>query len=156
MELNKHSALVETRFLIVSDTHGMQFRSEERLLQHADVVIHCGDLTEESKLEEYRTSIRLLKDIHAPLKLVIAGNYDFTVDIPSFKKKVAEARPPLDPNLFREVHGDYGEARQIFKEAKATGIVFLDEGDHQFILDNQALLTVYASPWTLSLSDWGF
>lgn len=65
----------------------MEFRSEDKPLQHADVAIHCGDLTEESKLEEYRASIQLLKDIHAPLKLVIAGNHDFTMDIPAFRKK---------------------------------------------------------------------
>ena len=156
MEFTKYSASVKTRFLIVSDTHGMAFRSENRPHQHADVAIHCGDLTEESKLEEYRTSIRLLKDIHAPLKLVIAGNHDFTMDTAAFKKKFADARPPLEPKLVRKVYGDFGEARQIFEEAKAAGIVFLDEGSHQFILENRALLTVFASPWTPSLGDWGF
>ncbi|KAL9634413.1 MAG: hypothetical protein Q9164_004101 [Protoblastenia rupestris] len=156
MEFTRYSTSVKTRFLIISDTHGMEFPSENRPLQHADVAIHCGDLTEESKLEEYRTSIRLLKDIHAPLKLVIAGNHDFTMDTAVFKKKVADARPPLDPKLVRKVYGDLGEARQIFEEAKAAGIVFLDEGNHQFILENRALLTVYASPWTPSLGDWGF
>ncbi|KAL8825678.1 MAG: hypothetical protein Q9191_004267 [Dirinaria sp. TL-2023a] len=156
MELTKYSASVKTRFLILSDTHGMEFGSEDKPLQRADVAVHCGDLTEESKLDEYSASMRLLKDIHAPLKLVIAGNHDFTMDTPIFRKKVADARPPLDPDLVRKVYGDYGEARQIFEDAKAAGIIFLDEGNHQFTLQNGAILTVYASPWTPSLGDWAF
>lgn len=155
MELTKYSAFIKTRFLILSDTHGMEWRPEDKPLQHADVAIHCGDLTEESKLEEYRASVRLLKDISAPLKFVIAGNHDFTMDIPAFRKKVAEARPDLDTELVRQVYGDDGDARQIFEDARAAGIIFLDEGSHQFTLENGARLTVYASPWTPSLGDWG-
>ena len=114
MDSTKHSASVKTRFLILSDTHGIEFQSEQKPSQHADVAIHCGDLTEKSKLEEYKASIRLLKGIHASLKLVIAGNHDFTMDIPAFRKKIADARPPLDPDLIRKVYGDYGDARQIY------------------------------------------
>ncbi|KAL9006210.1 MAG: hypothetical protein Q9188_001034 [Gyalolechia gomerana] len=134
----------------------MEFGPEDKPTKVADVAIHCGDLTEESRLEEFRASIRLPEDIQAPLKLVIAGNHDFTMDIPAFKKKVADVKPPLDPELVRKAYGDYGEWRQMFEEAKAAGIVFLDEGTHQFGLDNGAALTVYASLWTPSFGDWGF
>ncbi len=149
---------VKTRFLILSDTHGMEFRPEEIPLQHVDVVIHCGDLTEESKLEEYRASIRLLKEIHAPLKLVIPGNHDFTMDIPAFRKKVADIRPPLDFDLVKKAYGDYEDARRIFEDedARNAGVILLEEGSHQFVLKNHAILNVYASPWTPSLGDWGF
>ena len=156
MEFTNHSGSVKTCFLILSDTHGMGFRLEDRPFQNADVAIHCGDLTEESKLEEYRASMRLLNDIHAPLKLVIAGNHDFTLDIPTFRKKVADARPCLDPDLVRNEYGDYGSARQIFDDARAAGVIFLDEGNHQFTLGNGAILNVYASPWTPSLGEGGF
>ncbi len=134
----------------------MEFGSEYQPSQHFDVAIHCGDLTEESKLEEYLASIRILRDLHAPLKLVIAGNHDFTIDIPAFRKKVAEARPPLDPDLVKKVYGDYGEARHILKDARSAGVIFLDEGSHQFILENGAILNVYASPWTPLFGDWDF
>ena len=152
----KTSASVKTRFIILSDTHGMEFGPENKPSQHVDVAIHCGDLTEESKLDEYRASLRLLKDIDASLKLVIAGNHDFTMDIPAFRKKIADARPSLDPDLVRKVYGDYGEARQMFEDARAAGIIFLDEGNHHFVLENGAILNVYATPWTPSLGDWGF
>ena len=156
MELSSDFVAVKTRFLILSDTHGTEFQSENKPTQHTDVAIHCGDLTEESKLDEFRASIRLLQAIDAPLKLVIAGNHDFTMDIPAFRKKVAEAQPPLDPDLVKKEYGDYGEARQILEDARAAGVIFLDEGSHRFILGNGALLTVYASPYTPSLADWGF
>ncbi len=156
MKCTEHSDSVKTRFLILSDTHGLDFGPEYQPSQHVDVAIHCGDLTEESKLDEYLASIRILKDLHAPIKLVIAGNHDFTIDIPAFRKKVAEVRPPLDPDLVKKVYGDYGEARHILEDARSAGVIFLDEGSHQFILENGAILKVYASPWTPSFGDWGF
>lgn len=147
---------VKTRLLIISDTHGEDFTSAERPFQRADVAIHCGDLTDGSRLEEFRTTIQLLKDINAPLKLVIAGNHDFTMDIPAFEKKVAEATPPLDPELVVREYGAPGEARQLFEEARDAGIMLLNEGTHCFTLENGALLTVYASPYTPALGAWGF
>ncbi|CAG8198983.1 unnamed protein product [Penicillium olsonii] len=156
--INQHTTKmttnIKTRFLICSDTHGISslpglVPSTE---QHADVAIHCGDLTTESQLHEYKASILLLQEINAPLKLVIAGNHDFTMDIPMFHKKVAEA-PSLERELVERAYGYDGEARRLFED---TGITFLDEGVHSFHLQNGALLTVYASPYTPSLGDWGF
>lgn len=148
-----NSANIKTRFLVLSDTHGLH-TIPDLSSQNADVAIHCGDLTSGSKIDEYRASIRLLRAVNAPLKLVIAGNHDFTMDIPAFQKKVAEAQPPLNPELVKQVYGSYGEARRVLDEA--TGITFLDEGRHSFRLQNGASLAVYASPHTPSLGDWAF
>ena len=145
---------IKTRFLVLSDTHGLDSLPDSVLNQHADVAIHCGDLTTESKIDEYKASIRLLQSVNAALKLVIPGNHDFTMDIPVFKKKVAEARPPLDPELVKQAYGCYGQARRIFDDT--IGITFLDEGTHFFRLQNGASLTVYASPQTPSLGNWGY
>lgn len=134
----------------------MDLSPADRPLQRADVAIHCGDLTDGSKLEEFQTAIQLLKGLNVPLKLAIAGNHDFTMDIPAFEKKVAEATPSLDPELVAKEYGAPGEARQLFEEAKDAGIIFLDEGTHRFTLENGALLTVYASPYTPALGAWGF
>ncbi|XDG02672.1 hypothetical protein ABKA04_002287 [Annulohypoxylon sp. FPYF3050] len=149
---------IKTRFLILSDTHAMKFSPGNYPGHHVDVAIHCGDLTEESKIAEFRTSLDLLKSINASLKLVIAGNHDFTLDIPMFKKKIAEAVPPLEPDLVAKEYGRFGEARELLeeKEARDARIVFLEQGTHRFILENGAALTVYASPYTPSLGDWGF
>ncbi|KAJ5719096.1 hypothetical protein N7493_007551 [Penicillium malachiteum] len=148
------SASIKTRFLVFSDTHGLDSLPESVSSEYADVAIYCGDLTTESKLDEYRASIRLLQTIHAPLKLVIPGNHDFTMDIPVFQRKISEVQPPLEPELVEQVYGRYGEARRLLNDA--TGITVLDEGTYSFRLQNGASLTVYASPYTPSLGDWGF
>ena len=150
---------VITRFLIISDTHGDELKHKPT--DRADVVIHCGDLTEESKLDEFRAAVRLLKDINAPLKLIIAGNHDFTMDTPIFKSKIDEFKRLLSDNddtLIEKEYGTFGEAKSLFysDEAKAAGIVFLDEGTHRFELANGGTLTIYASPYTPSINEWGF
>ncbi|KAL7626499.1 hypothetical protein AAE478_003271 [Parahypoxylon ruwenzoriense] len=118
---------IKTRFLIISDTHGGVFDVKE--VQQADVVIHCGDLTEESKIDEFRTTINLLRRLPAPLKL---------------------------PDLVEKNFGGLGEPRRLFNEAKDAGITFLDEGNYQFTLQNGAVLRVYASPFTPSEGGWAF
>lgn len=147
---------IKTRFLIISDTHGSEFAPEDRPMQAADVVLHCGDLTDGSKLSEYRTAIDTLKALDAPVKLVIAGNHDFTMDFAAFTAKVRDADQSLDPELVAREYGRLGDARQLFEDAQAEGIKFLDEGTHTFDLPNGAALTVYASPYTPSLGQWGF
>ncbi|KAK7897794.1 hypothetical protein LTR67_004424 [Exophiala xenobiotica] len=141
----------QTRLLIISDTHGADFTPENRPYQRADVALHCGDLTDGSKLDEFRTTLKMLESIDAPLKLIIAGNHDFTMDSAAFEAKVAEVVPPLDPELVAREYGVLGQARQLFDDAKTRGIVFLDEGTNRFRLENGAILTIYASPYTPSL-----
>ncbi|RSL73197.1 hypothetical protein CEP54_000326 [Fusarium duplospermum] len=150
------SQTIKTRFLILSDTHGTLLPENRKPKQPVDVVIHCGNLTKESKLKEFRTAIRLLESIDAPLKLVIAGSHDFTLDTPTFRRKIEDLRPSLDMKLIQREYGAFGEARKLLNEAKDVGITFLDKGTHHFTLANGAHLIVYASPYTSSISDWGF
>ncbi|KAK1078419.1 hypothetical protein LTR33_007255 [Friedmanniomyces endolithicus] len=144
---------IATRFLVIADTHGEQVQLPTEAV---DVAIHCGDLTEESKLHEFKTSIDLLTKFNAPLKLVIAGNHDFALDLPVFKRKLADIPPPVDDAVVKREYGDFGEARSVLERARDAGVVFLDEGTHSFTLATGAKLTVYASPYTPSKSDWGF
>ncbi|KAK3940446.1 Metallo-dependent phosphatase-like protein [Diplogelasinospora grovesii] len=147
---------IKTRFLILFDTHAGQGLRVPDL--PVDVAIRCGDLTDESKMHEFRASLELLRSINAPLKLVIAGNHDFTLDTPIFRKKAAEAESKfsIEPELVKGVYGDFGEAQQLFAGA-SDNIAYLEEGTHHFNLQNGAKLTVYVSPFTPSLeADWGF
>ena len=130
------ASTIRTRLLILSDTHGKSFPVDAAPLHHADVAIHCGDLTDGSTLSEFGVPLQLLRAINAPLKLVISGNHDFTMDIPAFDRKAAEAEPPLDPEDVAKVYGKPGEARRLFEEASDEGIIFLDEGTHHFRLEN--------------------
>ncbi|GLB02013.1 hypothetical protein AtubIFM57258_000426 [Aspergillus tubingensis] len=145
---------IKTRFLILSDTHGAEL--PESCFEHSvDVVIHCGDLTNSSYITEFQTTIKQLQRLKAPIKLVIAGNHDFTLDTPTFKQKIREAGLKNDPSV-RKVYGDYEEVRTLFKNEQDNGIILLDEGTHSLTLPNGALLNIYASPYTPSLGDWGF
>lgn len=142
---------IPTRFLVLSDTHGKAINLPS---EQVDVVIHCGDLTEESKLHEFKTTIQMLRQVNAPLKLAIPGNHDFTLDEPMFHTKLAEAKlSSTDPTVIQE-YGRSGDARKLFEESES--IILLDEGTHRFTLSNGASLKVYASPYTPSTNDWGF
>lgn len=105
-------------------------------------------------------NIRLLYDYSRIFKPLSNSSLQGTMILPwtclFSKEKVASARPPLDPELVRKVFGEEGEARQLFEDARSAGVRFLDEGTHHFTLDNGATLSIYASPYTPSLGDWGF
>ncbi|KHN98422.1 ser/Thr protein phosphatase family protein [Metarhizium album ARSEF 1941] len=73
-------------------------------------------------MAEFRTSLQLLNSIDAPLKVVIAGNHDFTLDTPKFKQKLAKKNPWTEPELIKKEFGDMGEARSLFHDARATGV----------------------------------
>ncbi|TVY66278.1 Metallophosphoesterase domain-containing protein 1 [Fusarium oxysporum f. sp. cubense] len=155
------SSLIKTRVLILSDTHGLRFEEDKKPLAPVDLVIHCGDLTEDSKLEGFRETIQLLKEVDAPTKIVIAGNHDFSLDDGVFKNKITEASRIAQEDLEQSIkddYGDYGEAKRLFTEGD-HGIIFLDEGTHEIRLQNGALIKIYASPYTpetTDSTDWGF
>lgn len=142
----------KTRFFIISDTHGEDLARYP--VEPVDVVIHCGDLTQESKLSEYRQAINLLKHIDAPVKLVIGGNHDFTLDDTSYHQKLTEAHLPLpqEDQTVKTTYGDFGEARALFDAEKTGGsrVIFLDEGTHNIVLANGVALRIYASPFVPS------
>lgn len=151
-------ASIKTRFLVISDTHGDDL-IHKPITGTYDVAIHCGDLTEESKLDEFRASLNMILSIQAPLKLIIAGNHDFSLDTPVLENKLADNTTAEDADLVKRTYGDFGEARALFESdaAKAAGIRFLDEGNYTFDLANNASLSVYASPYTASKPcTWGF
>ena len=154
-------SLIRTKIVILSDTHGMALHKAlpEDIAANtsADVAIHCGDLTDSSQIDEFRTTLGLLRRIQAPLKLVIAGNHDFTLDTAAFKEIIKQSG--LEGNsqdLLKNTYGDFEEAKELLLAAQKEGIHLLDEGTHRFTIDNGAALTVFASPFTPSVGNWGF
>lgn len=82
-------AIIRTRILILSDTHGHPLLDHDdhgggggfrRPLPPADVALHCGDLTFRSTPEELKTTLDVMREVDAPLKLVIPGNHDSSLD----------------------------------------------------------------------------
>ncbi|KAH6664446.1 Metallo-dependent phosphatase-like protein [Halenospora varia] len=146
-------AKIQTRVLIISDTHGLSALPRTILPsqdQKIDIVLHCGDLSECGTLEEYKNTIELLESIPAPLKLVIPGNHDLTLD-----------RNFWESNCTEEGRRLHEEARAIWTSpsAKEAGIKLLEEGAYDFVLDNGAKFNIYASPYTINsqgVREWGF
>lgn len=72
------------------------------------------------------------------------------LDKPVSRMKLAYWNQRFGSDVVEREYGRYGEARQLFEEARAAGVVFLDEGNYQVVLENGALLNIYASPYTPS------
>ncbi|KAK4988317.1 hypothetical protein LTR66_007355 [Elasticomyces elasticus] len=156
---------VKTRILIISDTHTAPLLALDRSdvrdsyvafkqsLPSADVLIHCGDMTFTGAQHEYDTTLDMLGKIDAPLKLVIAGNHDRTLDESFVRSHARLYAPPLQNDIIRDARAMWlGEDGR----AKREGVTYLDEGVHTFRLHNGARLRVYASPYTPAFCGWAF
>jgi hypothetical protein len=135
-------ASISTRFLVISDTHNFQFGDAERSggsfrqpVPKADVLLHCGDLTDYGGLEAYEGVLRMLGSIDAELKLVIAGNHDLDLDSPKHD--------------IPEDHEDHSRALEFMSGplVKNAGVTYLQEGLNTFTLKNGAKFTIYTSPY---------
>ncbi|KAI1085991.1 Metallo-dependent phosphatase-like protein [Rostrohypoxylon terebratum] len=135
-------AFKKTRFLILSDTYGKDV-SVTRNIRNIDVVIHCGNLTKGSRLDEFAKTIQMLEAINAPVKLVIPGSLDLTLE-PSAHAELCRVLP-IYTMLFNRIYGRFGQARKLFQDA---GIQILSEGTHGIRLPNSAFLRLYASAYT--------
>ncbi|KAI0452295.1 Metallo-dependent phosphatase-like protein [Xylaria acuta] len=64
-----------TRFVCVSDTHNCTVK-----LPKGDVLIHCGDLTNQGSFSELSKQVKWLEQADFECKIVVAGNHDLTLD----------------------------------------------------------------------------
>ncbi|KAH0353348.1 Metallo-dependent phosphatase, partial [Aureobasidium melanogenum] len=150
---------VKTRVLIISDTHSapLATTSSSQLFRHplpsADVLIHCGDLTMIGLPSEYHKTLDMLAAIDAPVKLIIAGNHDRTLD----KTWMKNHEKMLQGKKWEDM---YEEAREIWfgeqGRAKREGVRMLEEGVHEIELKNGAVLKLYTSPYQPEFYDWAF
>jgi len=134
---------VRTRLCIISDTHTIPpFPSTDtkHVYRHpfptSDVLLHCGDITKIGHIAEYEAILDFLKQAPAELKLVIAGNHDITLHKELYLERLKNKHRniPIDVDAVRELWtGD---------EARANGIVYLEEGVRTFNLSSGARFTV--------------
>lgn len=131
----------KVRFLILSDTHSRQlFPASDKQhayrlpLPKADVLLHCGDLTNQGRLDEYEKSLEMLGSVDAELKLVIAGNHDLSLD----KKYWDEERYGSQPEE------NHVKALEMWKgdRARRAGVTYLEEGLYSFTLKGGAKFSV--------------
>ncbi|THY09682.1 Metallo-dependent phosphatase [Aureobasidium pullulans] len=147
---------VKTRILIISDTHSTPLQPTtspkpfRQPLPSADILIHCGDLTMKGLTSEYHKTLDLLASIDAPIKLVIAGNHDRTLDKTWMEKHQNHL---WDGETYEEARefwfGEKGRARR-------EGVVMLEEGVHEVPLKNGGVLTLYTSQYQPEFCDWAF
>ncbi|RYP04150.1 hypothetical protein DL764_004649 [Monosporascus ibericus] len=103
---------------------------------------------------EYHATLDMLKHIDAPVKLVIAGNHDLTLDRDFVRshghvrgsRAVTDSQWIAARDLWTALHG----------RARQERVTFLDEGEHTITLANGARVNIYASPYTPEFMDWGF
>lgn len=72
--------------MVISDTHNYKFDDAVQTLSlqpptpNADVLLHCGDLTEVGGISCFKKALKMLASVDAELKLVIPGNHDLEFD----------------------------------------------------------------------------
>ena len=147
-----------TTFLVISDTHNFQLHDTDgdsyplRLpTPKADVLLHCGDLTQVGGIPSFKKALRMLGSIDAELKLVIAGNHDLELDSKYWEGQCADEEMAEDPD-------DHVAAIETMTGslAKDAGITYLSEGTHTFTLGSGTTFTICVSPYTPAFGDWAF
>lgn len=153
------AASVKTRVLIISDTHCAALSGDRHdanspftaPLPDCDLLIHCGDLTHQGTIEQYYQALDMLKEIIAPVKLVIAGNHDLSLD-----KDFVLGHMLKNNQTQAEADRIVKQARDLWTDpnarARLESVTFLDEGVHQVHLQNGALVNLYVSPYTPEVS----
>ncbi|KAJ4358166.1 uncharacterized protein N0V89_002745 [Didymosphaeria variabile] len=124
-------ASLPVRFLIMSDTHDRQNEILPSTPQ-SDVLLHCGDLTEDGSPEAIARAIDAFLQVDAELKLFIAGNHEISLD--------------------KEYYLSEGGTEENHLKARSAisipRIRFLEEGTHEFTLKSGAHFKIFVSPWT--------
>lgn len=161
------------RMIILSDTHGDDLKDVS--LPSADVVLHCGDLTNDSRSAELERTLAMLRAIDAPLKLAIPGNHDFSFE-PDYWRRTRTHNHPAhkqrqDKSSARtqtskaENDADSEALWELLRHAAQHDRIFLlPQGTHTFILPpnagsaggGEARLRLFASPLTPRCGNWGF
>ncbi|KAL8673673.1 MAG: hypothetical protein Q9168_001928 [Polycauliona sp. 1 TL-2023] len=159
---------ISTKFIVMSDTHNFEFSDCDGTtfswpLQlptpKADVLLHCGDLTQVGGLADFKKALKMLGSIDAELKLVIAGNHDLELDQLYWSKLALPKVEPEDEYDVPEDAQDHNLAVDIMTKselATAAGVTYLTEGTYTLNLSNGATFTIYASPWIPQFGDWAF
>ncbi|KAL5118345.1 hypothetical protein ACEQ8H_003694 [Pleosporales sp. CAS-2024a] len=125
------------RFLIFSDTHGNELPTS---LPKCDVLLHCGDMTEDGSPESIEKALHALGKVEAELRLVIAGNHEISMDKDYYLGEGGSAT-----DVERTLDLVHPTSSSV---ASKKGITFLQEGTHSFTLSSGASFTIYASPFT--------
>ncbi|KAI2607936.1 Metallo-dependent phosphatase [Hypoxylon sp. NC1633] len=134
-----------TRFVCISDTHNCTVK-----LPKGDVLIHCGDLTNQGSFAELSKQVAWLENADFECKLVIAGNHDLT----------------LDTNFFDQ-HGNYFhnntpqnpiDCQNLLVQSRS--LIYLKHSGRTIKLTSPSgphtTFNVFGSPYVPECSKWAF
>ncbi|KAJ7054498.1 Metallo-dependent phosphatase-like protein [Mycena amicta] len=126
-----------TRFVLLSDTHSNTFPVPD-----GDVLLHSGDLTRRGTLRDLRRTMEWLYALPHPVKIIIAGNRDFSLDREWYDKNWTKTGKPAKPAVWEPPD-------PIFEllagpQARAARIVYLQDEMYSFKFGEREW-TVYGS-----------
>jgi len=126
-------------FLVISDTHNLQLTNDQSLLfrplgPEVDVVLHYRDLTFYGSLNTLNDAIEMIGSIKAELRLVIAGNYDMSLDKDCWHRE--DGTEEGHREAVETITGEF---------VRNHGVTYLAEGSHRFQLSKGVKSSVYAS-----------
>lgn len=169
---NLSSQRCKIRMTILSDTHGDDLKDVS--FPRADVVFHCGDLTNDSRSAELERTLAMLRAIDAPLKLAIPGNHDFGLEPGYWRRTRAGSHPaqqqqhddggvPAQTSEAEDEDEDDADAKAswelLCRATRHDRIFLLPQGTHTFVLPADAggaRLRLFVSPLTPRRGNWGF
>ncbi|KAI3325179.1 Metallo-dependent phosphatase [Xylariaceae sp. AK1471] len=96
-----------TRFVCISDTHNCTVK-----LPKGDVLIHCGDLTNQGSFKELSKQVNWLEQADFECKIVVAGNHDLTLDT-DFYNTYGSYRHNSNPQVTEDCQALLTEAKTI-------------------------------------------
>jgi hypothetical protein len=117
----------------MSDTHD----SHDEILRstpQCDVLLHCGDITEDGSPEAIKQALDAFSKVEAELKLLIAGNHEIALDKDYYLSQGGTEKNHL--------------IAQTLTSTPTPGTHFLEEGTHHFTLESGAHFKIFVSPWT--------
>ncbi|CAO2657619.1 Nn.00g037450.m01.CDS01 [Neocucurbitaria sp. VM-36] len=129
----------------MSDTHSADLPST---LPECDVLLHCGDFTEDGSPTSISEALGALSSVKAELRLVIAGNHEISLDKQYY---LSQGGSVVDVEAAQEMISN-----DPISKASTSGVTFLSEGTHTFTLSSGATFSVYASPYTPAYGASGF
>ncbi|KAI1138359.1 Metallo-dependent phosphatase [Hypoxylon sp. FL0543] len=135
-----------TRFVCISDTHNCTVK-----LPKGDVLIHCGDLTNQGSFGELQKQVTWLESAaDFECKLVIAGNHDLTLDTDFFEQygNYFHNNTPQSPV----------DCQNLLTQSKS--LTYLQHSSHTIKLTApsgpRTTFNVFGSPYIPSCGKWAF
>ncbi|KAI1825592.1 Metallo-dependent phosphatase-like protein [Xylaria intraflava] len=134
-----------TRFVCISDTHNSTVR-----LPQGDVLIHCGDLTNQGSFNELSKQVQWLEKADFEVKIVVAGNHDLTLDTDFYKTYGAYRfnNAPQEPTDCQALLTGSKTLTYLVHESRVIRLTSPS--------GPQTMFSVFGSPYSPAWGEWAF